>query len=102
NLLLGAAAGPVAWAGLPAPRQWLLAGAVGLLVLYIAGVTTLARSEVRTGRAGLIGMLLRGLLPLQAALCLAAGAGAASWLAAAVLLALWPVTGWLSKRFYMS
>ena len=102
NLLLGAAACPVAWAGLPTPRLWLLLGAAGLLTLYIAGVTALARREVQTGRAGLIGVLLRGLLPLQAALCLAAGAGWASWLAAGLLLALWPITGWLSKRFYMS
>ena len=102
NLLLGAAACPVAWAGLPAPRRWLLAGAAGLLVLYIAGVTALARREVQTGRAGLIGALLRGLLPLQAALCLAAGAGVTSWLAAALLLALWPISGMVAKRFYMS
>lgn len=102
NLLLGAAACPVAWAALPPGRRGLVAGAAGLLTLYIASVSALARREVQTGRAGLIGALLRGLLPLQAAFCLAAGAGWFGWLAAAALLALWPLCGRLAKKFYMS
>ena len=110
NLLLGAAASTQATAaGL---RSVPLANTVGVgiaalvLMVYIVAVSALARREVETGRAGLIGALLRGLLPLQAVICLGAslwlGAGPLGWGAAAVLLALWPVAGWLSKRFYMS
>ena len=77
-----------------------------VLMVDIVAVSALARREVETGRAGLIGALLRGLLPLQAVFCLGAslwlGAGPLGWGAALVLLALWPVAGWLSKRFYMS
>ena len=102
NLLLGAAASSVAWVDLPAARAWRLFGAAALLTLYITGVSALARREAQTGRAALIGQLLRGLLAVQAAFCLSAGAGWFGGLAAVVLLALWPVTGWLAKRFYMS
>jgi hypothetical protein len=82
-------------------------GAAALVLLgYIAVVSWLARNEVRTGRARLIGLLLRGLLPLQALFCIAASlwldAGVAGWFVAAELLVLWPISGWLSQRFYMS
>ncbi|TAN35984.1 MAG: hypothetical protein EPN23_09780 [Verrucomicrobia bacterium] len=104
NLLLGVAASASVFAGQQLPPgglRWALAAAL-VLMLYVAGVTTLARREVETGRAGLIGALLRGLLPLQALFCLIANAGWAGWLAAAGLLALWPVSGRLARRFYMS
>lgn len=110
NLLLGAAASiPVASAGLrhvDTAHAWAVGTAAVVLMVYITAVSALARREVETGRAGLIGALLRGLLPLQAAFCLCAslflGAGWLGWVAAAMLLALWPVAGRLSKRFYMS
>ena len=110
NLLLGAAASiPETAAGLrsvPLPNIIGVATAAMVLLCYIYAVSVLARREVETGRASLIGALLRGLLPLQAAFCLCAsfflGAGWLGWGAAAVLLALWPVAGLLSKRFYMS
>ena len=110
NLLLGAAASiPVASDGLhgvPLANTVGVGAAAGLLLLYIAGVSALARREVETGRAHLIGALLRGLLPLQAVFCVCAslflGAGPLGWGVAAALLALWPAAGWLGKRFYMS
>jgi 4-hydroxybenzoate polyprenyltransferase len=110
NLLLGAAASiPVASGGLhgvPLANTIGVGAAAVLLLLYIAGVSALARREVETGRAHLIGALLRGLLPLQAFFCVCAslflGAGPLGWGVAAALLALWPAAGWLGKRFYMS
>ena len=108
NLLLGAAASiPAELAGgVPIANVIGVGGAAVVLMLYISGVSVLARREVETGRASLIGALLRGLLPLQAAFCLCAsfffGAGMMGWDVAVALLALWPVAGWLSKRFYMS
>ncbi len=110
NLLLGAAAStrvlPSGLRGVPFDHMVGLGAAAVILLVYIAAVSLLAQREVQTGRARLIGALLRGLLPLQAAFCLAAslwlGAGAAGWFVAAALLVLWPVSGWLAKRFYMS
>jgi 4-hydroxybenzoate polyprenyltransferase len=110
NLLLGAAAFlpvlPAGQHGAPLANMIGVGVAAVVLMLYIGIVSALAQREVETGRAGLIGALLRGLLPLQAVFCLCAsiflGAGWLGWGAAAVLLALWPVAGWLSKRFYMS
>jgi len=104
NLLLGVAASATVFAGQPLPSYdlyWALAAGL-VLTAYVAVVTTLARREVETGRAHLIGALLRGLLPLQALFCLLANTGWPSWLAAASLLALWPLSGVLAKRFYMS
>jgi len=49
-----------------------------------------------------IGMLLRALLPLQAALAWGAGAGELGWTVGIVLLAVWPVSSILGHRFYMS
>jgi 4-hydroxybenzoate polyprenyltransferase len=110
NLLLGAAAAtrvlPSGARGVPFDHMVGIGAAALVLLGYIAVVSWLARNEVRTGRARLIGLLLRGLLPLQAAFCIAAslwlGAGVAGWFVAAELLVLWPVSGWLSQRFYMS
>ena len=52
----------------------------------------------RVGRT--IGMLVRGLLPIQAAMAAAAG-GAGLWVAGG-LLAAWPVSGLLARRFASS
>ena len=104
NVLFGAAASASVFAGQslpPSGLRWSLTAALVLMV-YIAGVTTLARREVETGRTHLIGALLRGLLPLQAAFCLIANTGWPSWLAAAGLLLLWPISTVLAKRFNMS
>jgi 4-hydroxybenzoate polyprenyltransferase len=104
NLLLGAAASASVFAGQqlpPSGLRWALTAALVLLT-YVALVTALARREVETGRAPLIGALLRGLLPLQAVFCLIANAGWPSWLAAAGLLLLWPISTVWAKRFYMS
>ena len=110
NLLLGAAAStpvlPSGLRGVPFEHMVGIGAAAVVLMVYIAIVSLLAQREVQTGRARLIGALLRGLLPLQALFCGAAclwlGAGWAGWFVAAELLVLWPITGWLSKRFYMS
>jgi len=70
NLLLGAAA---ASGGAP-PSATVLAAA-GILGLYVAAVTHLARNEARPDAAvqpGQIGRLLRLLIPLQALFCVAA------------------------------
>jgi 4-hydroxybenzoate polyprenyltransferase len=110
NLLLGAAAStcvlPSGLRGVPFEHMVGVGTAALVLLVYIAMVSLLAQREVQTGRAWLVGALLRGLLPLQALFCIGASlwldAGAAGWFVAAELLVLWPVAGWLSKRFYMS
>lgn len=110
NLLLGAAASiavlPGGAPGIPLANLTGVGIAAVVLTCYIVAVSALARREVETGRAWLIGALLRGLLPLQAVFCVCASlwlnAGVAGGFVAAELLVLWPVTGWLSKRFYMS
>ena len=104
NLLLGAAASVCASGGTMLPPAGLVRVLMAAVVLtvYVAFISALARREVETGRAALIGALLRGLLPLQAALCLLAHAGWAGWLSAAMLLVLWPLSGVLAKHFYMS
>ena len=110
NLLLGAAAAicvlPAVARGLPAGHKLGLGVAALVLMFYTVALSVLARREVETGRVRLIGALLRGLLPLQAMFCCCASiffdAGWAGWVAAGVLLALWPIASHLSKRFNMS
>ncbi len=98
SLLLGAAA-----AGAPA-----FAGAAGFaatfLTLYIAIVTHMAARETRGGRItpNVIGDLLGVLFFLQAMFCLVAGLAAMNFIAAVVLVALWPVYRLLRQRFYVS
>jgi 4-hydroxybenzoate polyprenyltransferase len=71
------------------------------ITLYIAGITALARTETRNPRIPpLIGSLIRGLLFIQAGICLAAGGS--GWIAALLLLALWPVSRLVASRFYAS
>jgi 4-hydroxybenzoate polyprenyltransferase len=83
----------------PPPPLALAAGAA--ITLYIAGVTALARTETRNPRIPpLIGALIRGLLFIQAGFCLAAGG--AGWMAALLLLALWPISRLVGSRFYAS
>jgi hypothetical protein len=67
-------------------------------------VTTLARTETSNPAIPpLIGKLIRGLILIQAALCLVSRAGWPSWVAAAVLaLALWPLSRIVGRRFYSS
>ena len=65
-------------------------------------MSALARSETDNPRIPpLIGTLIRGLLFLQALFCLLAG-GLAGWVAAAVLLALWPLSRLVGRSFYAS
>ena len=71
------------------------------IALYIAGVTLLARTETRDPRIPpLIGVLIRGLLFIQAGFCLLAGGS--GWVAALLLLALWPVSRLVATRYYAS
>jgi 4-hydroxybenzoate polyprenyltransferase len=75
--------------------------AAAVITLYIAAVTALARTETRNPRIPpMIGALIRGLLFIQAAFCLAAGG--AGYIAAALLLALWPISRLVGRRFYAS
>jgi 4-hydroxybenzoate polyprenyltransferase len=72
-----------------------------VITLYIAGVTLLARNETRNPRIPpQIGSLIRGLLFIQAGFC--AAAGGAGWIAALLLLALWPVSRLVASHFYAS
>ncbi len=72
-----------------------------VIALYIAGITALARTETGNPRIPpLIGSLIRGLLFIQAGFCLAAGG--CGWAAALLLLALWPVSRLVARRFYAS
>lgn len=96
NLLLGASAVTV----FPL-AVWICAG---LESLYIARVTAMARNEMSGGKVTpkVIGMLISLLLPIQASFCLAAGAGRAGWLCAAGLVAAWPVSRLVARRFHAS
>ncbi len=93
SVLAGAAA-----LGPPAP---LALAAAAAITLYIIAVSTLARTETRDPCIPpLIGQLIRGLLFIQAGFCIAArGSG---WVAAVLLLALWPVSRLVASRFYGS
>jgi 4-hydroxybenzoate polyprenyltransferase len=74
---------------------------VAVIAMYIAAVSALARNETSSPRIPrLIGVLIRGLLLIQAAFC--ALAGGCGWLAAILLLALWPVSRLLARRYYAS
>jgi len=75
--------------------------AAAVIAFYIAAVTALARTETRNPRIPpLIGSLIRGLLFIQAGSCLLAGRS--GWLAAVLLLALWPASRLVASRFYAS
>jgi 4-hydroxybenzoate polyprenyltransferase len=72
-----------------------------VITFYIAGITILARTETRNPRIPpLIGSLIRGLLFIQAGFCLLAGGS--GWIAALLLLALWPVSRLVASHFYAS
>jgi 4-hydroxybenzoate polyprenyltransferase len=97
NILLGAAAAPAC------PTSVVVLVAAGAETLYIAGVTQLARRETRHGTwwtPSRIGMLIGGLLWIQAAFCIAAG-GAGIWIGVA-LATLWLPLRALRRRFEMS
>jgi 4-hydroxybenzoate polyprenyltransferase len=100
SVLIGAAAiGPLWVSSSFLHTPCFAAGTV--ITLYIAGVTALARTETRNPRIPpLIGALIRGLLFLQAGFCLLAGG--AGWVAALLLLALWPVSRLVASHFYAS
>jgi 4-hydroxybenzoate polyprenyltransferase len=93
SVLLGAAAiGPLH------PSTFILYPSV-FIGLYIACITALARTETRNPRISpLIGALIRGLLFIQAGFCLLAG----GWMAALLLLALWPASRLVATQFYAS
>jgi 4-hydroxybenzoate polyprenyltransferase len=93
SVLVGAAA--------MGPPPVLAMGAAGAVAVYIAGVTMLARGETGNPRIPpLIGALIRGLLFIQAGFCVVAGGS--GWIAALLLLALWPVSRFVASRFYAS
>ena len=75
--------------------------AAAFITAYIAAVTVLARTETRDPRIPpLIGLLIRGLLFIQAGFCFLAGG--LGWIASLLLLALWPLSRLVAKRFYAS
>ena len=80
-----------------------LAGA-SFNIIYITGVTLLARSETSNPAVPpLIGTLIRALILIQAFFCFLSGAGRIAPISTAVLaLALWPLSIIVGKRFYAS
>ena len=93
SVMVGAAA-------LAPPPPLAIAAAI-TIALYIAAVTALARRETSNPRIPpLIGSLIRALLFIQAAF--SAAAGGSGWIAAILLLALWPLSRRLSSQFYAS
>jgi 4-hydroxybenzoate polyprenyltransferase len=77
---------------------WFAAGAVAFLVSM-----RLARTAPRSRNVpAAVGLLLRALLPLQAALAWGAGAGGMGWAVGCLLLAAWPISSLLARRYYMS
>ena len=96
SLLLGAAA------ALP-PAEWsavVIAAAVGI-GLYIVFVEVVSVDEVKQSFLSQhVGLLIRFLIVIQAGLSLFAGGGGV-WVAP-VILAGWPLAGWLGRRFYAS
>lgn len=96
SLLLGAAA-----AGNVFDRKAIFAAL--LITFYIALVTSLSRFETQYPKLPpLIGTLIRALLFIQAGLCLAANQALVGIVSALVLVALWPVSRAVGKRFYAS
>jgi 4-hydroxybenzoate polyprenyltransferase len=86
-----------------APSAWSVAvwGAALGIGMYIVVVSWIAVDEMRRpGVAKRVGMLIRLLIPIQAALC--AFGGRPGWVAAVCLLACWPISWWLGRRFYAS
>lgn len=79
-------------------RDGRVMGTAVLIGVYIATVTVMAREETgRPGRPALIGRLIRGLMLMQAAMCIVAGG--AGWVAGAVLVGLWPVSEIVGRRW---
>ena len=100
SVLVGAAAVNPFRAGVVPVQGWPLLAAC-IILLYIAAVTALARNETASPRIPpLIGALIRGLLFIQAGFC--ALAGGAGYAAAILLLALWPVSRLVARRYYAS
>lgn len=98
NVMFGAAAtGPpfTMWA-------WRPLAAAGGMTLYIGVVTWLAAREVSRGPAWQRGIerLLGGLLPLQALLIMASGAGTVAVGLGLFLLLLWPAHARLRRTYY--
>lgn len=95
SVLLGAAA-----AGGISQTKPLIAALI--VTIYIAIVTSLSRFETQFPKLPpWIGTLIRALLFLQAAFCIWSGTGAGI-AAALALLALWPVSRAVGKKFYAS
>lgn len=98
NLLLGACLAPT----MIFPKAvWICAA---IETLYIFRLASLARREAEGGKVTpkMIGALISLLLPMQAAFCIAAGAGKLSWAAAALLVVCWPLHRILARKFYAS
>jgi hypothetical protein len=95
SVMLGAAAAASPQDLLPA-----VAAAVGI-GLYITIVSVIAADETRQSfLSRYVGQLIRFLIVIQAGLCLFAG-GIGVW-AAPIILAGWPASRWLGRRFYAS
>jgi 4-hydroxybenzoate polyprenyltransferase len=96
SLLLGASAAT-------SPDRWpavVIFAAVGI-ALYIVLVSRIALNETQyAGLGRYVGLLIRFLIVIQAALCLIEGRGGV--VVAGLVLLGWPVSSWLGKRFYAS
>lgn len=86
-------------ADLPRDTEFRMAGAF----FFAFALSGLAAWRLREGghamAPGSIWLLISALIPLQAALCLASGAGAWSMAAAFLLILLWPLNRWLARSF---
>jgi len=89
-------------ADLPRDTEFRMAGAF-FFAFALAGLAAWRLREGGHAMApGSIGLLISALIPLQAALCLASGAGAWSMAAAFLLILLWPLNRWLARSFAAS
>ena len=100
SLLLGAGAASRP-AAPPFDSKPLIAALI--VTIYIAGVTSLSRFETQFPKLPpLIGTLIRALLFMQAAFCALSGTGWLGIVAALALVALWPISRAVGKKFYAS
>jgi len=80
---------------------------LGSTAAYLFAVILAIHAGFRLGHASpsrsqVIGYLLSGLMPMQAAFAITSGHGHISWISGLALLAAWPLSRQTSKRFYAS